>query len=71
MKTFYHFAMQFRGIESKSDERKQLAEWMFRDHDFPKQSTNYDDITRYLEMNSPFPGALKAFDALWDEFLES
>ncbi|GEN45102.1 YozE family protein [Alkalibacillus haloalkaliphilus] len=71
MKSFYHFAMQYRGVKNKQDERKQLADWMFHDHDFPKQSVSYDEITRYLEMQVPFPNALKTFDELWDDYKEN
>ncbi|MDQ0350805.1 uncharacterized protein YozE (UPF0346 family) [Alkalibacillus filiformis] len=71
MKSFYHFAMQYRGVVNKQDERKQLADWMFRDHDFPKQSISYDEITQYLEMQVPFADALKTFDVLWDEYKEN
>ncbi|WP_188205973.1 YozE family protein [Alkalibacillus aidingensis] len=68
MRSFYHYVMRYRGIHEKSDYRKQLADWMFHDHDFPKQSSNYDELTSYLEMNSPFPEALRIFDELWNEY---
>jgi len=68
LRSFYHFAMQYRGIQNKHDARKQLAEAIFRDHGFPKQSVNYNEISEYLEMNSPFPEAIQVFDQLWEEY---
>ncbi|MET3682286.1 uncharacterized protein YozE (UPF0346 family) [Alkalibacillus flavidus] len=70
MRSFYHFAMPYRGIQQKDDERRQLAEAMFHDHDFPKQSVDYDEISQHFEMNSPFPGAVQVFDRLWQEYEE-
>ncbi|MCA1023230.1 YozE family protein [Halobacillus litoralis] len=67
MKSFYHYMMRYRG-NKKMDEEKQLAEWMFKDHSFPKQSVSYDEISRYLEWNAPFAGALSLFDRLYDEY---
>mgnify|MGYP001297339058 CR=1 FL=1 len=69
MKTFYQYAMIYRGVQKKNDFKKMLADWMFKDHNFPKYSNDYDELSRYLEWNSPFPEALKTFDELWDEYI--
>lgn len=68
MLTFYQFLMTYRGQKVPNDESK-LADWCFYDHDFPKYSIDYDEISNYLEWNSPFPHALRTFDKLWDEYL--
>ncbi|MBM7552533.1 YozE family protein [Thalassobacillus pellis] len=68
MRSFYHYMMRFRGNKQLNDEKK-LADWMFEDHSFPKQATTYDEVSRYLEWNAPFPDALKAFDRLWDDYI--
>lgn len=67
MFTFYRFLMSYRGEKSPTNESR-LADWCFYDHDFPKHSTNYHEISEYLEWNSPFPEALKTFDALWEAY---
>lgn len=59
--------MTFRG-KVHPDEESQLADWMFKDHNFPKQSTSYDEISRYLEWNIPFQHALRTFDDLWNRY---
>jgi len=68
MLTFYQFLMTYRGRKQPNDESR-LADWSFFDHDFPKQSTNYDELSDYLEWNSPFPNALQTFDELWEIYL--
>lgn len=65
MRSFYQFLLTYRG-KLKSDDKGKLADWAFADHGFPKQATDYNEISNYLEWNSPFPDALKVFDELWN-----
>ncbi|MGP4107139.1 YozE family protein [Virgibacillus sp. L01] len=65
MRSFYHYMMTHRGKKIADDESR-LADWIFYDHDFPKHSIDYDEISNYLEWNSPFANALSVFDQLWD-----
>lgn len=67
MHSFYQYMMRYRGMKHITNESK-LAEWMFRDHDFPKHSTSYDEISSYLEWNIPFTEALQVFDQLWEQY---
>lgn len=67
MKTFYQFVLNYRGKMTVDDESR-LAEWIFHAHDFPKQSTSYNEISNYLEFNSPFVNALSVFDELWEKY---
>ena len=67
MRTFYRFILTFRG-KLTDDAESRLAEWIYLDHDFPKHTNDYDEISDYLEWNSPFNGALMVFDRLWDEY---
>lgn len=65
--SFYHFMMTYRG-KLKPDKESELAEWMFRDHEFPRQAEEYDELSYYLEMNAPFVGALSVFDELYNVY---
>lgn len=67
MKSFYHFMMRYRGNKELDDTRK-LAEWMFYDHNFPKQATAYHEISDYIEWHTPFPEAIAAFDEVWENY---
>jgi uncharacterized protein YozE (UPF0346 family) len=62
--------MTYRGKLKPNDESR-LAEWAYKTFDFPKHSSNYDEISKYLETNSPFPGALTVFDELWEVYKEN
>ncbi len=69
-KSFYEYMMRYRGVKQVTDE-KRLADWMFEDHDFPRQSEKYDEVSRYLEWNLPFTEVMSVFDALWYDYLET
>lgn len=66
--TFFQFIMTYRG-KLKADDKSKLAEWIFSDHDFPKYSNEYSEISDYLEWNTPFHNALIVFDELWELFV--
>lgn len=66
--TFYQFMMTYRGNKKVTDESR-LAEWMFGDHDFPKYSADYHEVSNYLEWTSPFPNAINIFDELWEIYI--
>lgn len=68
LQTFYQFIITYRGRKKPNDESL-LADWAFSDHDFPKQSTDYDELSDYLEWNSPFTNAITTFDKLWEDYL--
>ncbi|MCT2535051.1 YozE family protein [Aquibacillus koreensis] len=68
MRSFYHYMMTYRGAKKPTNESR-LADWMFDDHDFPKHSTSYDEISGYLEWNVPFAEAVQVFDRLWEEYI--
>ena len=67
MRPFYHYLMTYRE-KNQPDDQSRLADWVFYEPDFPKQSTDYGEISSYLEWNSPFPNALMVFDKLWEKY---
>lgn len=67
MKTFYQFLLTYRGKE-KPDNSSRLADWVFYDQHFPQHATDYNEMSNYLEWNSPFPNALTVFDRLWEVY---
>jgi len=69
MTSFYDYMMRYRGAKKTTDERR-LADWIYQDHGFPKHSQSYDEISQYLEWNSPFNDAINLFDQLWLEYLD-
>lgn len=69
MKSFYEYLLTYRG-EKKQSEIGKLAEWIFNDEAFPKQSINYRALSDYLESIMPYIGALQAFDEAWKQYEE-
>ncbi|PEY87681.1 hypothetical protein CN351_00540 [Bacillus thuringiensis] len=49
-KTFYHYMMKHRAALFRN-EISDLAEAMYDDLSFPKQSEDYDEISSYLELS--------------------
>ncbi len=69
MQSFYQYMMRYRGAQ-KASLKRQLADWIYNDHGFPKHSTSYDEISDYLEWSSPFNEAVNLFEKLWDDYIE-
>lgn len=67
MQSFYQYMMSFRGKLQK-DAVSDLADWMFQDLGFPIHASSYNEISDYLEWNSPFSEALVIFDQMWDQY---
>lgn len=63
-KTFYQYVMTYRSKGSDPSYRD-FAEHLYHDGGFPKHSTSYDEISQYLETNSPTLDAIAVFDELW------
>lgn len=70
MKSFYAFLMKYRQPK-EMDEITKFANHAFLDHSFPKHSTNYDEISRYLELNGEYLVSMTVFDEAWDLYLQN
>ncbi|MFJ5623810.1 YozE family protein [Peribacillus loiseleuriae] len=68
MKPFYTFLMKYRQPK-EVDEMTKFANEAFNDHTFPKQSNNYDELSRYLEMNGHYLRGMSIFDEAWDAYM--
>jgi uncharacterized protein YozE (UPF0346 family) len=62
--TFYKYALTFRG-GPKSDLKSQFAEAMFSDLTFPKQSSDFQELSRYIEELAHEDMSATIFDDLW------
>ncbi len=63
-RSFYLFALSFRG-GTKEDEKAVFAEAMFKDLSFPKDETEYDVISRYVEEKADAELRSIVFDDLY------
>ncbi|PWG00815.1 YozE family protein [Levilactobacillus bambusae] len=65
--TFYQFLMTQRNPNTQ-DEVGQFANNAFYDTEFPKQSTDFDEVSKYLEENAPYLPSMTIFDDAWQSY---
>jgi len=66
-KSFYQYVLKFRSSK-KGDIIGQFAEEIYKDHGFPKYSSDYHEISSYLELNDTSLNTVYIFDKLWDMY---
>lgn len=66
--SFYAYLMKFRAPK-ETDDVTRLANLAFRDTLFPKHSSDFDEISSYLETHAPFYFNLTLFDDIWQNYL--
>lgn len=69
-KSFYHFLMKFRQ-HSAGDDISQFANNAYQDHSFPKHSSNYQELSNYLELQVDYLSTVSLFDQVWELYVES
>ncbi|MBB1079101.1 YozE family protein [Limosilactobacillus sp. STM2_1] len=68
--SFYHFLMTQRNPNS-ADEVQQFANNAFFDSAFPKQSTDFEEISKYLEENADYLPSMTIFDESWQRYIDA
>lgn len=46
-----------------------LADLVFQESEFPKHTSDFDEISRYLEEKAGFSFNLSEFDQIWEDYL--
>ena len=69
-KSFYHFLMKYRTTTPK-DAISAFANDAFDDLAFPKNETDYHEISTYLELNGDYLKSMAVFDDAWELYLIS
>ncbi|HJE44954.1 YozE family protein [Levilactobacillus namurensis] len=64
IKTFYTFLMTQRNPESY-DPVAEFANNAFYDSSFPKQETDFERLSKYLEENASYLPSMTIFDDAW------
>ncbi|MEK3990855.1 YozE family protein [Robertmurraya sp. FSL R5-0851] len=67
-KSFYHFLMKYRHPAPK-DAISRFANDAYVDHSFPKTSTDYTELSSYLELNGPYLESMAIFDDAWELYV--
>lgn len=66
--SFYQFLMTQRN-PNQPNEIEQFANDSFFDSAFPKQSQDFDEISKYLEENATYLYSMTIFDDAWQLYL--
>jgi uncharacterized protein YozE (UPF0346 family) len=61
--------MRYRAPQEKDDETR-LANLVFHDSAFPRQSKDYHEVSNYLETSSLFYFNLSVFDRIWQDYID-
>lgn len=67
--SFYHYLMTERDPH-KQDDITLFANAAFNDRIFPKQSEDYDEVSRHLETNTDYLPSMMIFDEAWQRYLD-
>lgn len=54
-----------------NDEVEEFANQVFFDQSFPKQDRDFEEISKYLELNGSYLQNMTIFDQAWQRYLES
>ena len=68
-RSFYQFTLSFRA-GAKNDSMAQFAESMFKDLSFPKEETEFDPLSRYIEEKADAKMRSVVFDDLYKLYEE-
>jgi uncharacterized protein YozE (UPF0346 family) len=67
-RSFYNWLMTNRNPVA-ADDVQQFANNAFLDSTFPKQSTDFDGISKYLEENTTYLMSMTTFDEAWSMYI--
>ena len=67
--SFYKYLMTERDPH-KNDDITLFANDAFNDRIFPKQSEDYDEVSRHLEMNGDYLPSMTIFDKAWQQYID-
>lgn len=63
--SFYQYLMTERD-PYKRDDITLFANAAFNDRTFPKQSMDYDEVSKHLELDTDYLPSMTIFDEAWD-----
>ncbi|GMA69140.1 UPF0346 protein [Leuconostoc litchii] len=66
-RSFYSWLMTNRNSLA-ADEIQQFANNAFLDASFPKQSSDFDELSKYLEENASYLMSMTTFDDAWTTY---
>lgn len=67
--SFYRYMLKYRH-DLENNEMSMLANAMYHDAGFPKQSVDYDEISDYFELHVSYITDMSLFDEVWEKYIE-
>lgn len=67
--SFYRYMLKYRH-DLENNEMSMLANAMYHDTGFPKQSVDYDEISNYFELHVSYITDMSLFDEVWEKYIE-
>lgn len=68
-RSFYHYVKTLRD-PYKKDSVTLFANAVDRDGSFPKQSEDYDELSRYLEVEADYVDSMSVFDEVFLDYVD-
>ncbi|MGG3664020.1 YozE family protein [Bacillus gobiensis] len=68
MKSFYHYLMKHRHPKPK-DNISEFANQAYEDNTFPKYSSDYHELSSYLEVSGDYLSSMSVFDDAWEHYI--
>ncbi|QIL46622.1 YozE family protein [Vagococcus coleopterorum] len=69
-RSFYHYILTLRGPKV-TDAITEFANNVGNDITFPKHTSDYDEVSDYLELSSSYLSSMDIFDKTWELYLEN
>lgn len=69
--SFYQYLMSRRNQKAVDDPIAMFANNAFYDESFPKQSKNYNEVSKYLEEFGSYLPNMTIFDKVWQQYRDN
>ena len=69
--SFYQYLMSRRNRKAVADPIANFANNAFYDDSFPKQSKNYNQVSKYLEEYASYLPNMTIFDKAWQQYIDN
>lgn len=72
LRPFYQYVQKYRNSSAQHPTAvEELAELIYLDGDFPKSSTEFHQLSDYIELNSRYSHFVGTFDDVWKAYLNN
>ena len=69
-RSFYHYVLTLKGATFPNEE-SHFADAVSLDGMFPKHTTDYQEVSDYLELSTDYMPSMDLFDIVWQKYVEN